>query len=117
MNFKVQDKNDKFQLVSLISVANQEGYNTARLCAVEIINHNIEIEQKERLFKQKVDELKSLFKNQSLDKLKELNFLEEDEQRNTKGDNLVGEGNGEGPESDSSEQDEDDRGDQADGQD
>ena len=48
MNFKVQDKNDKFQLVSLISVANQEGYDTARLCAVEIIGHNIEIVQKER---------------------------------------------------------------------
>lgn len=116
MNFKVQDKNDKFQLVSLISVANEEGYETARLCAVEIIGHNLEMEQKDRLFKQKVDELKALFKNQSLDKLKELNFLEEDEQRDTKGIDLVGEGDGEGSESDRSEQAEDDRGNQESGQ-
>lgn len=116
MNFKVQDKNDKFQLVSLISVANEEGYETARLCAVEIIGHNLEMEQKDRLFKQKVDELKALFKNQSLDKLKELNFLEEDEQRDTKENNLVAEGNGEGPESDRSKQVENDRGDQEVGQ-
>ena len=73
MSLKVQDKNDKYQLVSLVSFATQEGYDTARSCAVEIIKYNIELEEKDRLFKEKVRELETLFRNESLDKLKEIN--------------------------------------------
>ena len=97
MSLKVQDKNDKFQLVSLVSFATQEGYDTARSCASEIIKYNIELEEKDKLFKEKVRELEMLFKNESLDKLKDINFLEEHGQEDSTGIGLVIEGDGEGP--------------------
>jgi hypothetical protein len=96
MSLKVQDKNDKYQLVSLVSFATQEGYDTARSCAVEIIKYNIELEEKDRLFKEKVRELETLFRNESLDKLKDINFLENNEQEDSTGIGLAVEGNGEG---------------------
>lgn len=100
MSLKVQDKNDKYQLVSLVSLATQEGYDTARSCASEIIKHNIELEQKEKLFKEKVRELEMLFRSESLDKLKDINFLEEHGQENSTGIGLVIEGDGEGSKGD-----------------
>lgn len=111
MALKVQDKNDKFQLVSLVSFATQEGYDTARSCASEIIKYNIELEEKDKLFKEKVRELEVLFKNESLDKLKDINFLEEHEQEDSTRIGLVIEGDGEGskgdtkPKKDSSKRD------------
>jgi hypothetical protein len=74
IKFKVQDKNDKFTLLSLISVNNQEGYDIVFACALEIITINKEEEEKQNLFKQKVKELESLFKKEKLDKLKSLNL-------------------------------------------
>ena len=74
MSLKVQDKNDKFQLVSLVSFATQEGYDTARSCASEIIKYNIELEEKDKLFQNKVDELKSIFEKQNLENLQNLKF-------------------------------------------
>jgi hypothetical protein len=71
---KIQDKNDKFTLLSLISVGNQEGYDIVFLCAIEIINVNKENEEKQNLFNQKVKELEELFKKEKLDKLKGLNL-------------------------------------------
>jgi len=107
VSMKVQDKNDKFQLVSLIAVANEDGYDTTRVCALEIIRYNIELEEKERLFKEKVKELELLFKKESLDKLKDITFIE-DEQEDTTGIGMVVEGNGEGPEGSDESQEEDD---------
>lgn len=72
---KIQDKNDKYSLLSLISNSTQEGYDIVFTCALEIININKEEEDKERLFQQKVKELQQLFKKESLDKLKEINLL------------------------------------------
>lgn len=109
VGIKVQDKNDKFQLVSLIAVANEDGYETVRICAMEIIKYNVELEEKERLFKEKVKELELLFKKESLDKLKDINFLEEDGQENTTGIRLVEQGNGEGSSGIEEPQDEDDK--------
>lgn len=100
LSFKVQDKNDKSQLISLISLATQEGYDTSRTCAEEIIRYNIELEEKERLFKEKVRELEILFRHESLDKLKVINFLEDNGQEDTTGDELAIEGDGEGSEGD-----------------
>lgn len=71
---KIQDKNEKFTLLSLISVNNQEGYEIIFVCALEIITVNKEEEEKQNLFKQKVKELESLFKKEKLDKLKSLNL-------------------------------------------
>jgi hypothetical protein len=97
LQFKVQDKNDKSQLISIISVANQDGYDTARICAEEIIKYNIELEEKDRLFKEKVKELEILFRHESLNKLKEINFItEENGQEDSTGDQLALEGDGEG---------------------
>jgi len=104
MAFKVQDKNERYQLVSLISLATQEGYGTARSCAIEIIKHNIELEEKERLFKEKVKELEMMFKNEPLNKLKNINFLEEHGQEDSTGTKLALERDGEGSKGDSEPQ-------------
>lgn len=108
VSMKVQDKNDKFQLVSLIAVANEDGYDTTRVCALEIIRYNIELEEKERLFKEKVKELELLFKKESLDKLKDINLLNKYGQEITASEGVVGEGSGEGQEGDSEPQESDD---------
>lgn len=111
MGYKVQDKNDKFQLVSLIATATQEGYNTARSCAIEIIKHNIELEEKEKLFKEKqrqlqeeyqnkIRDLQDQFKNEPLDKLKGINIQKEDGEKDTTGIELAEQGNGEGSDGD-----------------
>jgi hypothetical protein len=71
---KVQDKNDKFTLVSLVTTSTQEGYDIVFTCAYAIIKINREEEEKQKLFQQKVKELQELFKNESLDKLKDLNL-------------------------------------------
>jgi len=65
-------------------------------CANEIIKINKEEEEKRRLFDQKVNELKLLFEKESLDKLKDINLLNEYGQQNTTGVGLVGEGEEEG---------------------
>ena len=108
VGIKVQDKNDKFQLVSLIAVANEDGYDTARTCALEVIKYNIELEEKERLFKEKVRELEMLFKKESLDKLKDINFIEDNGQEDTTGIGLAKEGDDEGSEGSDESQEEDD---------
>lgn len=101
LQVKVQDKNDKSQLISLISIATQDGYDTARICAEEIIKYNIELEEKERLFREKVKELEILFKHESLNKLKEINFIpEENGQEIATGHELALEGDGEGQQRD-----------------
>jgi hypothetical protein len=100
LQLKIQDKNDKSQLISIISLATQDGYDTARICAEEIIKYNLELEEKERLFKEKVRELENLFRNESLDKLKEINFITEDGQEDSTGDELALKGDGEGQEGD-----------------
>ena len=90
-----QDKNEKFILLSLISTANQEGYDIVLTCATEIIQINKEEEEKRKLFEQKVNELKQLFQKESLEKLKDINFLDEHEQQNTTGIGVVRQGDNE----------------------
>ena len=67
---KIQDKNEKFTLMSLISSATQDGYDVVFACALEIFKINKDEEEKQKLFQSKVKELQELFKNESLDKLK-----------------------------------------------
>ena len=95
---KVQDKNEKFTLVSLISHATADGYEIVFACAKEIISVNKELEEKQRLFQSKIKELEILFQHQSLDKLKEISFIENVRQENEPSIKLVDSGNGEGPE-------------------
>ena len=89
---KIQDKNEKFNLVSLVSQATQEGYDVVFACANEIFTFNREEEEKQKLFQQKVKELQELFKNESLDKLKEINLIDNYGQENTTGIGLVEQG-------------------------
>ena len=96
VKFKTQDKNEKFHLVSLLSSPTQDGFDHVIRMAKNIIKFNVEEEEKQKLFEQKINELKSLFQNESLDKLKEINFLEPNEQHNT-ADRVVNKGDGEGP--------------------
>ena len=108
INVKVQDKNDKYNLLSLVSQATQEGYDVVFACANEIFKINREEEEKQKLFQQKVKELQELFKNESLDKLKEINLIDSYGQENTTGSGVVDEGDGKGQEADRESQEEDD---------
>lgn len=94
---KVQDKNDKFILTSIVSSATQDGYDCVFAAALEVITVNKELEEKDRLFKEKVKELELLFKKESLNNLKQLS-LYKDGQESTTGDRLVEEGDGKGSE-------------------
>ena len=106
---KIQDKNEKFTLISLISNATQEGYDVVFACALEIITVNREEEEKRRLFQErqkklqeeyqnKIKELEERFKNEPLNKLKV------DGQEDNTSIGVVGEGNGEGQEGDTEPQ-------------
>lgn len=106
---KVQDKSEKFTLISLISNATQDGYDVVFACALEIININKEEEEKQRLFQQKVKELQELFKKESLDKLKDIDLIKYG-QEDTTSVGLVEEGDGEGSDGDSESQESDDSG-------
>lgn len=105
---KVQDKNEKFTLVSLISNGTQDGYDVVFACALEILQVNKDEEEKQKLFQQKVKELQELFKKESLDKLKDINLLNDYGQEITAGDGVVEQGDGEGQDGDSEPQNEDD---------
>lgn len=108
IQIKIQDKNEKFTLLSLIATATQGGYDVVFACASEIIQTNKEEEEKQRLFQQKVKELQELFKNESLDKLKDINLIEQYGQEITTGVGVVGQGDEEGSEGDTEAQDTDD---------
>lgn len=74
---KVQDKKSTNSLISLISPSTTEGYEYVFNYAKVVLSINKEEEEKERLFKEKVNELKSLFLNSPLDKLKEISFKDD----------------------------------------
>lgn len=108
LKMKIQDKNEKFTLLSLIATGTQEGYDVVFACAIEIITVNKEEEEKQKLFQKKVKELQELFKKESLDKLKDINLLEDYGQEITTGDGVVEQGDEEGPIGDSESQESDD---------
>lgn len=105
---KVQDKNENFNLVSLISQSTQNGYDVVFACANEIVTKNKEEEEKQTLFQQKVKELQQLFKNESLDKLKDINLITTYGQEIETGPELVGDGEEEGQLGDRDPQESDD---------
>lgn len=105
---KVQDKNEKFNLISLISQSTQNGYDVVFACANEIVTKNKEEEEKQRLFQEKVKELQLLFQNESLEKLKDINLIKNHGQEITTSEGMVGEGDGEGQDRDIESQESDD---------
>lgn len=110
VKLKVQDKNDKFTLISLVSPSTKEGYSLVFSCANDVIVYNKEEEEKKRLFEEKVRELQVLFQSQTLDKLKDIKLIDEYGQEDTTGIRMVGQGDEEGSDGDTGEQEEDDRG-------
>ena len=108
LKMKVQDKNEKFTLLSLIANGTQEGYDVVFACALEILTFNKEEEEKQNLFQQKVRELQELFKKESLDTLKDINLLSNYGQEVTTGDGVVEQGDGEGQDGDVEPQESDD---------
>jgi len=108
LNFKIQDKNENFILLSLVSDISEQGYIKILDCAKEIININKEMEEKENLFQLKIKELQTLFLNESLDKLKDLSFTENEKQGITTVNKVVREGNKKRPQGDRSSQEKDD---------
>lgn len=110
ITLKVQDKNDKFNLVSLIANATQEGYDVVFACANEVFKFNIEEEAKQKLFREKVRELEELFKKESLDKLKEINLTDNYGQEDTPSLGDISEGIEEGPTGDTEPQEPVDKG-------
>jgi len=71
---KIQDENERNRLVSLISLANKDGYDSVFIAATKIIKYNQEIEEKNRLFNEKMDELKQIFLETPIEKLKTISF-------------------------------------------
>lgn len=108
VKLKIQDKNDKVTLLSLVATATQDGYDVVFTCALEIVIFNKEEEEKQILFQRKVKELQELFKKEPLDKLKTLNLIDEYGQENTPSQRMVGEGDGEGQEGGGDTQEDDD---------
>jgi hypothetical protein len=92
---KIQDKNSKTLLISLIGFAHKEGLTKIFKLAEEIIKFNIEEEEKNKLLALKIKELESMFSTKTLDELKEININEVILNGETlnEGPSLAGEGN------------------------
>lgn len=108
LKMKVQDKNEKFTLLSLIANGTQEGYDVVFACSLEILTFNKEEEEKQNLFQQKVRELQELFKKESLDTLKDINLLSNYGQEVTTRNGMAEQGDGEGQDGDIEPQESDD---------
>ena len=74
VTLKVQDENERSRLISLICPATKEGYDAVFTAGKKIIKTNQEMEERNRLFNEKIDELKKFFLEAPLDKLKEISF-------------------------------------------
>jgi len=61
-------------IVSFVSPFSEDSINNVENSINSIIKYNIEKEEKEKLFKNKVNELRSIFEKQKLDSLKNLKF-------------------------------------------
>ena len=86
VGFFEQDKNKEFLLLSIVSESTKVGYDDVFDCGIKIIQKNKEIEEKEKLLKDKIEELKKLFDQESLEKLKELEFLKHGQEDSTGND-------------------------------
>ncbi len=62
------------KVISFVSEVSEEKINDIENTITKIIKYNIEREEKEKLFRYKVQELKEIFSKQKLDNLKNLKF-------------------------------------------
>jgi len=80
-----QDKDERINLVSFITASTKEGYDAVISVVLGIIKFNMEQEEKEKLFQQKITELKEVFLREPLEKLKGINFTENGEAKDNTG--------------------------------
>jgi restriction endonuclease Mrr len=66
--------NDNFRFFSFVTEFNEVEMNQTVSNIKKIISYNKEIEMKEKLLKQKIDELKRIFEKENLDNLQSLKF-------------------------------------------
>lgn len=66
--------NENFRFFSFVTEFNEEQMNKTVDNIKKIISYNKEIEMKEKLLKQKIDELKKIFEKENLDNLQSLKF-------------------------------------------
>lgn len=72
-SIKIQDEQPGGEkLISLVSIGTEDGYDKVFEYANAVIKTNKEEEEKFDLFNKRVDELKTIFKNSSLDEVKEI---------------------------------------------
>jgi cysteinyl-tRNA synthetase len=69
-----ESKNTEERLFSFISEINEDVVNLTIDNIKNIISYNLELEMKEKLFDDKVNELKNIFEKQNLNSLKNLQF-------------------------------------------
>lgn len=72
-------KDDNLRGISFVSEFNESSIDSTLGKISKIINLNIEREQKDKLFRQYIERLKSTFESTSLDKLQSLHFEFQDE--------------------------------------
>jgi ATP-dependent Lon protease len=65
-------------VISFVTLFEEKSIDNIENSIKNIVKYNIEKEEKERLFKNKVQELKNIFESQKLDSLKSLKFDIED---------------------------------------
>lgn len=65
---------DGYRFFSFVSEFDEDQLNETISNIKNIISYNKEIEMKEKLLKQKIDELKKVFENENIDKLHSLKF-------------------------------------------
>jgi len=84
-----ESQTEGYRLISFVSEMNELSIDKCSTSIQNIINYNLEREEKNRLFESKINELKMMFERQPLDELKNLKFevkknkkviLEENEQ-------------------------------------
>jgi len=71
---KNNSQEDDKVVISFVTPFNENSINNVETSVNSIIKFNVEKEEKERLFKSKVQELRSIFEKQKLDNLKSLKF-------------------------------------------
>ena len=104
---KIQDKNTKSFLISLVTEATEDGFENIFKCGVEIVNYNKEMEEKKLLFlkkeeeinllfNKKIEKLKLIFEKEPLDKLKNIDLNEIDETIIDEGTIIIADGDSQG---------------------
>ena len=69
-----ESKTANMRLFSFVSEIDEQSIDKVSTNIQSIINYNLEREEKDQLFQEKVNELKTLFEKQSLKNLKQLKF-------------------------------------------